>query len=501
MADPFKLRDYQGELITQTRDALREVNSVLLQCPTGGGKTALAAFMAGSAAKRGNRITFGVHRRELIKQTAKTFDKVGIPYGIIANGFTGDRHQLVQIASIETLRRRLDWYPRPHLYIPDEAHHAGAATWAEVIDSYANKGPKGEPSAKIVGLSATPERLDGAGLGKWFQKMVLGPSPAWLIDQGFLSPYRLFAPSMPDLSGLKKNGADFARGALGERMAGASIVGDVVKTYRELAHGRKAMVFCVSIKHSLAVVEQFQRAGYRAAHIDGDSPNRDVLIAAFETGKIEVLSSVDLVSEGFDLPAIEVAILLRPTHSLSLFLQQVGRVLRPVYAPGYDLETREGRIAAIAAGPKPYALILDHSANTIDREKGGRGHGLPDDERPWSLEGRERKKRGAGGEDEEAAVTTRQCPQCFRVHRPAPICEGCGFEFPSMGRTVKELEGELQEVERKTAQVERKREQAKAQTLEDLIAIGKARGMKNPHGWARHVHNARNQKTQQRYAR
>lgn len=494
MASPFKLRDYQAELITETRDALREFNSVLLQCPTGGGKTALAAFMAGSAAKRGNRITFGVHRRELVKQTAKTFDKVGIPYGIIGSGFTGDRNQLVQIASIQTLEKRLDWYPRPHLYIPDEAHHAGAETWAHVIDHYAAGG------SKIVGLSATPQRMDGAGLGKWFKKMVLGPPPAWLIDQGFLSPYRLFAPSMPDLSGIRKTGADFARGALGERMSGTNIIGDVVSTYRKLAHGRKAMVFCVSIKHSLAVVEQFQKAGYRAAHIDGDSPNRDELIQAFEDGRIQVLSSVDLVSEGFDLPAIEVAILLRPTHSLSLFLQQVGRVLRPVYAKGFDLETQMGRLAAIAAGPKPFAIILDHSANTIDRDKGGRGHGLPDDERDWSLQGREKKKRGSNDED-EAAVTTRQCPQCFRVHRPAPVCEGCGFEFPTMGRTVKELEGELHEVDRKAAQVQRKQEQAKAQTLEDLIAIGKSRKMPNPHGWARHVLKARNQKSQQRYAR
>ncbi|MCB5201685.1 DEAD/DEAH box helicase [Neorhizobium sp. T786] len=491
----FALRPYQADVVTETRDNLRDVQSVLAVMATGGGKTALSGYMSGSASKRNKRVIFGCHRKELIKQTAKTFDKVGIPYGIIAAGFTGDRHQLVQIASIETLRRRLDWYGAPDLYIPDEAHHAGAATWASIIDSYKQKG------SRIVGLTATPERLDGTGLGKWFDRMVSGPSTAWLIDQGYLSPYRLFAPSMPDLSGIKKIGGDFNRGELEKRMGGAAVVGDVVKHYRTLAHGRKAMAFCVSIKHSLAVVEQFQNAGYRAAHIDGDSPNRDELIKAFEDGRIEILSSVDLVSEGFDLPAIEVAILLRPTHSLSLFLQQVGRVLRPVYAPGFDLNTQEGRVAAIAAGPKPYALILDHSANTIDREKGGRGHGMPDDERNWTLAGREKKARSGSGEDEEAAVTTRQCPNCFRVHKPGPVCTGCGFEYPSMGRTVKELEGDLQEVERNAATVERKREQAKAQSLDDLVALGKQRGMKNPHGWARNVLAARNQKTQRRYAR
>lgn len=490
----FSLRPYQTDVVVETRDALREVQSVLTVMATGGGKTALSGFMSGSASKRGKRVIFGCHRKELIRQTAKTFDKVGIPYGVIAAGFTGDRHQLVQIASIQTLEKRLDWYGAPDLYIPDEAHHAGAASWARIIDSFKEKG------SKIVGLSATPERLDGTGLGKWFDRMVEGPSTAWLIDQGYLSPYRLFAPTMPDLSGIKKSMGDFNKTELEKRMSGTHVVGDVVKHYRQLAHGRKAMVFCVSIKHSLAVVEQFQAAGYRAAHIDGESVNRDELIKAFEDGRIEVLSSVDLVSEGFDLPAIEVAILLRPTHSLSLFLQQVGRVLRPVYAPGFDLTTREGRVAAIAAGPKPYALILDHSANTIDREKGGRGHGMPDDPRDWSLQGKIKKSRASNDED-EAAVTTRQCPTCFRVHKPAPMCPGCGHEYPTMGRTVEQLEGELQEVDRNAAVVERKREQAKAQTLDDLVALGKARGMANPYGWAANVLKARNQKSQKRYVR
>lgn len=492
----FRLRDYQSDLIQETRERLRENNSVLMQMATGGGKTGCASYMAGSAGKRGKRVIVGVHRKELIKQTAKTFDKVGIPYGIIASGFTGDYRQPVQIASIQTLAGRIERYGIPDLYIPDEAHHAGAKTWADIINHYKEGG------SKIVGLSATPERLDGTGLGMWFDAMVCGPTPGWLIEQGFLSPYRMFAPSIPDLSGIKKLGGDFNRGELEKKMGGVHIVGDVVRHYRELAHGKKAMVFCVSIKHSLSVVEQFQKAGYRAAHIDGDSDNRDELIAAFEAGKIQVLSSVDLVSEGFDLPAIEVAILLRPTHSLSLFLQQVGRVLRPVYAPGFDLSTQQGRLDAIAAGPKPYALILDHSANSIPRELGGRGHGLPDDEREWTLAGRPKKSRGAR-DDDEPAVQTRQCPSCYRVHPPAPVCVGCGHEYPTMGRTVEQLEGELKEVDReKAAQIQqRKVEQARAQSLDDLVAIGKARGMKNPHGWAANVMRARGQKSERRFVR
>lgn len=491
----FKLRPYQGDMIVETRDALREVNSVLVQCPTGGGKTAIASFMSGSAAKRSKRVVFGCHRRELIKQTAATFDKVGIPYGIIASGVTGDHRQPIQIASIPTLSKRMDWYGTPDLYIPDEAHHAGAKTWADIIDGYSEAG------AKIVGLSATPERLDGAGLGKWFSRMVKGPSPAWLMEQGFLSPYELYAPSAPDLEGIKRTGGDFNRAELEKRMGGVSITGNAVEHYRKLAHGRKAMVFCVSIKHSLSVVEQFQAAGYRAAHIDGESDNRDALIAAFEAGRIQVLSSVDLVSEGFDLPAIEVAILLRPTHSLPLFLQQVGRVLRPVYAKGFDLETHRGRLDAIAAGPKPFALILDHAGNSRPKEAGGRGHGLPDDEREWTLEGRKKKSRGEKDDDDGEKVTLRQCPTCYRVHQPAPSCPKCGHEYPTMGRTVEELAGELQKVDPAVARRQRLQEQSSARSFEDLVAIGRMRGMKNPHGWAKHVVAAREKKSTQRYVR
>ena len=472
----FALRPYQAELITNTRDSLREVNSVLIQLPTGGGKTAIAAFMAGSAAKRRKRVVFGVHRRELIKQTAETFEKVGIPYGIIASGMTGDHRQPVQIASIQTLANRIDMYPTPDLYVPDEAHHAGAATWAAVIDRYANDG------ARIAGLSATPERLDGTGLGRWFKRMVHGPSSAWLIENGYLSPYRLFAPSSPDLTGVKRIGGDFNKKDLEEKVGTTAITGNAVAHYRKYAPGKRAMVFCVSIKHSLSVVEQFQAAGYRAAHIDGTSDNRDQLIEAFKAGRLQILSSVDLVSEGFDLPAIECAILLRPTQSLSLYLQQVGRALR----------TFEG---------KTEAIILDHAGNSIPRSEGGRGHGLPDDDRDWSLEGRKKKKRSKDNEDEDEAVAVRQCPMCFRAHKPAPVCPTCGHEYPTTGRTIKELEGELQEIDRAQQRIEIRREQAAAKTKDELVALGKARGMKNPHGWAAHVLRSRSQKFETRYVR
>jgi superfamily II DNA or RNA helicase len=451
------VRDYQADMIERARAQLRQHRSVLVQSPTGSGKTVLSAFMAGSATTKGLKVAFLVHRRELIKQTAATYSEVGIPYGIVSSGITGDRHKPVQICGIQTLVKRLDYFNHFDLIIVDEAHHATASMYATVLDAY--------PKAKVVGLSATPERLDGAGLSKYFQSMVDGPKVSWLIESGYLSKFRLYAPSQPDLTGVHMLGGDYNRKELESAVVRPGLVGDAVTHYSKLAQGKRAMVFCVSIKHSLSVVERFQAGGYRAAHIDGtmDQFVRDALIADFVSGRIQVLSSVDLVSEGFDLPAMEVAILLRPTKSLSLYLQQVGRALR--ISPGKD-----------------EAIILDHAGNAMT-------HGLPDDDRTWSLDGRKKRKRVK--DDDEPAVPVKQCPDCYHVHRPAPECPRCGHEYPTLGRTVEELEGELQEVERARVKQEQRQEQSKARSLEDLVKLGIARKYKNPHFWAKRVHESR----------
>lgn len=454
------LRDYQSDMIGRTRVALRSHRKVLVVSPTGSGKTVLAAFMSGSATQKGLRVGFICHRKELIKQAARTFGEVGIPYGIVSAGMTGNRHAPVQICGVSTLANRLDLVGKLDLIIWDESHHIAAASWSRIMDHYSD--------ARHVGLSATPERLDGTGLGRWFDAMVPGPRVAWLIEQGYLSPYRLLAPALPELDGVKTVAGEYDKKGLGEAMSKPKLIGDMVGHYAKLAAGKRNMVFCVSVKHSLAVVDKYQAAGFRAAHIDGetDPDLRDKLIADFTAGRIQVLSSVDLVSEGFDLPAIEVATLARPTKSVSLYLQQVGRSLRT--APG-----------------KTEALILDHAGNSLN-------HGLPDDDREWSLEGRPRKKRRKG--DDEPAVAVRQCPSCFSVHRPAPTCPRCDHVYQTLGRTVEELEGELQEVNKAQAKHDAKVEVARAKTKEELIRIGQIRGYKNPGFWALQVMAGRAQR-------
>ena len=423
------------------------------------GKTALSAFMLKSAREKGHRAWFVVHRRELVKQSVLTFIKAGLPHGAIAAGFPADPRQLVQICSIQTLGRRFERIERPKLIVWDECHHVAAGSWSAVHAAF--------PDAIHIGLSATPERLDGRGLAQWFQCMVKGPTTAELIEQGSLAPYRLFAPAGVDLSSVSTMAGDFNKAELGGAMDKPSITGDALSHYQRLAAGKRAVVFCCSIAHSQHVTETFKAAGIAAAHVDGETDNdvRDATIKAFERGEIKVLSNVELFGEGFDLPAIEVAILLRPTQSLSLYLQQVGRALRP--SPG-----------------KSEAIILDHAGNS-------QRFGLPDDEREWTLVGRAKRKKKAG----EAAIPTRTCPKCFATMSAAiQACTFCAYVFTKMERVIEEREGELKEVDKTIARRERIKEQTRADTLEDLIALGKSRGYKKAEAWARHVYIYRQEK-------
>lgn len=429
--------------------------SQLLVLPTGGGKTVCFSYMAGRAVEKGLRVWILAHRVELLDQISRTLREFAVPHGVIAPGYIADRRKPVQVASVFTLARRLERYDPPDLIIVDEAHHAiSASTWGKVITAF--------PAAKLLGVTATPIRLSGEGLGDLFETMVQGPTMRGLIDLGALSPYRLFAPAGVDLTGVHTRMGDFVRGVIEAAMDKPSITGDAVAHYRKLAPGRRAVAFCVSVEHAVHVAEQFRAAGISAQAIDGgmDRTLRASVLSEFSAGRIQVLASCDLISEGFDVPAIEAAILLRPTQSLGLYLQQVGRALRVF--PG-----------------KTEAVILDHAGNV-------KRHGLPDEERVWSLDGTQRRK---GAQKSEVPVKT--CGSCFAtVHSAATHCS-CGFEFPVQKREVEHVDGELQEIDLATAVRMRRQEQGRAQTEADLVALGRSRGMKRPELWARHVMRAR----------
>lgn len=456
----IKLRDYQQDMIDRARQAMRRHKRVLMQAPTGAGKTALLASMFGTAASRGKRAYFNVHRSELIDQASGAFRDQGIAHGVVAAGHSFQPHLPIQVCSIDTLRRRLEAMPAPDLMGWDECHHIAAKSWGYVQEHFLE--------SWHIGLTATPCRLDGRGLDAHFDAMVKGPSVAWLIEQGFLCDYRVFCPGgkLPDLSAIKTTAGDYNRGQLADLLDNDEILGDVVAHYKDLAMGARAVAFCVSVKHAEDLARQFNANGIPADTVDGtlDKLERRRRIQAFREDRTKVLCNVDLIGEGFDLPALEVAILCRPTQSVALHLQQVGRALRP--APG-----------------KGEALILDHAGNTLR-------HGLPDDDRDWTLEGRKAKAKERGESD--APVTL--CDSCFAVY---PIgrrhCPSCGVVREVQAREIKQVEGKLRELDRAAVEERRRRayEQASAASLEELTKLGYDRGYQSPERWAAKVYTGR----------
>ncbi len=454
------LRDYQARAIHDLRCAYRQgARAPLLVCPTGAGKTVMFSAITAGAVDRGRRVLILVHRRELIRQASAKLSLADVPHGIIAAGFPAS-DEPVQVASVQSLARRLErqhW--QPDLIVIDEAHHAVAGTWASVLSHW--------PHAFRLGVTATPIRQDGRGLGAVFDHLVKGPSVATLTSQGHLSPARLYAPPIAaDLSGLQIRGGDYKQEQLDERLNRPTVTGDAIAHYRRFCNHKRAIAFCCSANHAHAVAAAFNRDGVPAAVMLGGTPTaeRDDMVRQFAAGTIQLLVTVDVVSEGFDCPDAEAAILLRPTASLGLYLQQVGRVLRP--APG-----------------KPHAVILDHVGN-VHR------HGFPDDIHDWSLDDRLKRSRSAG----PAAPSVRTCEQCFAAFSPQPQCPVCGAACaPAPARQVKQVAGELQELKREAVR-QRVAERKRARSLQDLIHIGQARGMKNPVGWAKHVYFARQQR-------
>lgn len=454
-----ELRPYQSALYQGVREALRTHDSVLAQLPTGGGKTALSTEMCSTAASRGHSGAFIVHRVELVEQTMKTFDDFGVPYGVVAAGFAPKPNQPIQICSIDTLRSRLAsgaCLMDPRLVIWDECHHTGAAGWQKVKGVFRR--------AKHVGLTATPERLDGKPLRDQFTKMVCGPSTAWLMQQGWLCNYRAFAPQAPDLSQVRDGGSDYNKSDVDEAMDKPSITGNAVTEYLRHARDKRVVAFCTSVKNSQKLAAAFRDAGVLAWHLDGDTDKgeRRQANAAFRRGEIKVLTNVGLFGEGYDLPALDGVMMLRPTKSLGFYLQMCGRAFRPY----------EG---------KPHALLFDHAGNI-------RQHGLPDDDRQWSLDGREKKKPK---DESEADDPIRQCPRCFSVLRPMPRCPFCGYVWEVVAREVEHKEGDLRELD-----VEAERKQAAAdmlrcQSIAELVDFGRKKGMASPEKWAAHFWTAR----------
>lgn len=480
----IQLRQDQEDVRTKLRVALRSSASVLVFAPTGFGKTVLAAALIKLIFDAGKRVIFCVHRVDLIVQTAKTFEKFGIPFSYIAAGHHYNPYHRVYIASIATLKNRLGKIPADYVMV-DEAHLSAASGWAKVALHYKEAG------ARLIGLTGSPERLDGKPLGDVWDVMVMGPSVRWLIEQGHLSRYRAFAPAGIDLSGVHVRNGDYVASEIDELMSGKAVLSNAVRHWRKFAAGKRTIAFAPSVARSEQLAAEFRANGIMAVALDGNTPQEDRRAAfmAFADREIEVIVNCALFCEGFDLSAqvdrdvtIEAVLQYSPTQSLAKHLQQLGRGLR--------------------RKPEP-AILLDLVGNLARL-------GLPDDEREWTLEGRKKNT---------ATVETMTCPECFATHGPALKCVECGHVYPvkkrdaiGEGRKLEEIDGEVEEIDQE--KFRRDREQARQkearilarnvidgketglegsqeQRLKALVKLATDKGFKRPEHWAAHVLTAK----------
>ena len=456
----------QSDLVARVRQSLRHSRGVLMQSATGSGKTRMALDMIAGAYAKGSSCVFAVPRKELLAQTIKTISEYGIPFGVISPDHSYNPFAKIQIAMTPTLARRLDRIPAPRVLFADEAHYGGAELDRVIDWSRAGGGWR-------VGLSATPMKTNGKPMSDHYDHMEMGLPMADLIKMKRLSDFRYFAPQQPDLSAVASRNGEYVQSQLADFMeADRAIIGDAVKTYRELAFGKLNVVFATSRKHAGIIKDMFNAAGITAMMIDGTMgpDERKRIILGFARREYTVLVSVALLTFGFDLAAaagmdvtVESMSDLCPRKSLPMMLQVWGRVMR--------------------MKPDP-AIIADHAGNW-------RENGFPDDGRDWSLDGS--KKRATS---DEKAEPVRQCDiasgGCGFVHRPAPVCPNCNRVYPIMSREVEHIDGELAEIDRAALVRERKQEQGRADSLAALRELAKRTG-KNPR-WADHVWNARQMK-------
>jgi len=398
----MQLRGYQNGQVSALREGIRDAFLVqMLMSPTGSGKTEVAKHIIASAAAKNRKVWFIVDSVKLLDQTLARFHQDGIYAGAIqADHPCTDYTKVVQVATVQSLAGRLDWLIRtqpPQLVVIDEAHVVFKAH-TELIDWCRwNKVP-------VIGLSATPFKR---GLGKIYDRLVNLISTAQLTEMGFLVPAECYAPHVPDLKGVATSGdGDWAEDALAKVMCGADILGDVVAHWKQLGENRQTLVFACNVHHSKQLAEAFLNAGVTAAHIDGYMPSEqtDEIIRLYKAGKIKVLVSVAMLVKGFDDPATGCIVIARPTKSLMLHYQMLGRVLRIF----------EGKL---------YGIIIDHAGNLFR-------NGRPTDELPNRLDmgdgdpvDRAKKESNPDKKDQAKA-----CPKCNFV-MTGLLCPKCGFEI------------------------------------------------------------------------
>jgi DNA repair protein RadD len=428
------LRDYQEKNLAEMRAALAVHQSVLYVSPCGSGKGSTCAYIVNRCVERNKRVIFAVHGKALVHDMSGRVTRLGIPHGVLMGSYKRERWHPVQIASIDTLHR-MAHPPKAELIIADEADTALSPTWRKTIAQF--------PESKLIGMTATPCRLDSQGLGRvsggLFDAMVLGPSEQELIDMGHLVGSRVLAPPPPaDLGNIKITAGEFNPKQQAAVCDKATVIGDIVAHWKKHTSDRKTVAFAVDQAHAQHITDQFNEAGVGWAYVDADTPDseRDLIWRDLrnETGTLMGVASVGCVSVGWDMPIVSCLISARKTASLRLWRQQLGRGSRTY------------------AGKKNFT-VLDHVGNTHLHHP----YGMFEDAVPWSLDGDAIKKQIG---DKAPALTTCKTPvtidgklhlPCYATFKTGPDrCPYCGLPIAKAARKIHEEAGELKEVTRDT---------------------------------------------------
>jgi superfamily II DNA or RNA helicase len=455
----MQLRPYQADLGGEVLiNWLAGLAVVLMVLDTGLGKTAIISWIL---QQHGGFSCLIVHRDRLVEQLSLTLARFGVHHDLICS----DKSRRIimrkhidkfgkcfivpgskcRVASIDTLVKAKNlgtWASQVTLWIIDEGHHLVRENkWHRGIKLFTH------PNCKGLLPTATPKRADKKGLGRHADGvadvMVLGPLMRWGIDEGYLCDYDVLCPPS-DMVILGAPGAsgDYSTKQHREAAKRSHIVGDISEHYVRWAMGKTGVTFVGDVETANEVVSAYRGRGVRAELVTGetDTSLRDRYFDQLERGEIQQIVAVDVISEGVDIPAVQVGSFGRLTKSLAVWKQQVGRVLRPNYAPGYDLTTREGRLAAIAASDKPRALLIDHTSAFIDPALGP-----PDKPREWTLDRQETRSKSKAADEIPMRVCANPDVDCFKPYpRILRACPHCGFEPAPIGRSSPEqVDGDL----------------------------------------------------------
>lgn len=463
----MRLREYQNRMIENARELLRSGSKrIIIQASCGAGKTIIAASIVSSALEKGKKVLFLVHLRELAYQAMERFSEFGIgdEVGVIMAGEESHLDRPVQIASIQTYSRRLNleelvynpWFHKSDLVIYDECQESVSRTRKAILEIY-------KQDTVILGLTATPCRADGRGLGEIYEEIVPCLGISGLTDLGYLVPMIYYGcREKPDLENIPEVAGDFNKKVLGERVDKPKLIGDIYDNWARIAIDRQTVIFATDVKHSKHIKDLFERRGIKIEHVDAHTPEeerRDIL-NRFKSGDVQVVTNCAIYGQGADFPWASCIVLAKPSKSYGRYVQMAGRGSRPY--PG-----------------KTNAIIIDHAGLVI----GKYGHGFLEDEVYWTLDGKKTAWKKKSERKKEKKIF--ECEMCMTMHT-GKRCPSCGFEIEGWGKKIEAYEKELEQIGRNSkpkASMQDKRE-----SYAMLMQIQKSKGYSK--GWLAHKYKA-----------